>query len=179
MDFRDDDSTSENAATVPVSAPAAKRRIVTPGGQNATVHVSSRADYGMRALLVLTQAHAEDPLRLVKSDAISRGQGIPPKFLEVILSQLRQAEIVVSQRGAVGGYRLARDPATISVADVIAALDGPVGAVRQSRAEDLAYEGAAAHVREVWVALRASMNQLLERMTLADVAAGSVTSDDA
>jgi Rrf2 family protein len=150
---------------------------MTPGGQNATVHVSSRADYGMRALLVLTEAYAEDPRRLVKSDAIAKGQRIPQKFLEVILSQLRQAQIVKSQRGALGGYRLARDPSTISVADVIAALDGPVGAVRQSRAEDLAYEGAAAHVRDVWVALRASMNHLLQRLTLADIASGAITLD--
>lgn len=150
---------------------------MTPGGQNATVHVSSRADYGMRALLVLTQSCAEDPLRLVKADTIARAQSIPPKFLEVILSQLRQAGLVISQRGAVGGYRLAKDPSTITIADVIAALDGPVGAVRQNLAEDLDYEGAAAHVRDVWVALRESMSRLLESTSLADVASGVINVD--
>ncbi|MEZ5116151.1 MAG: Rrf2 family transcriptional regulator [Candidatus Nanopelagicales bacterium] len=138
----------------------------------AVVYVSARVDYAMRALLVLTEAAQDDPRRLVKGDAIARQQDIPVKFLEGILRQLRQAGIVASQRGAEGGYRLARDPDEVTVADVVRALDGPLAAVRGERPEDMAYDGAAAHLREVWIAVRSSLRQVLENVTLADVSAG-------
>jgi len=138
------------------------------------VHVSAKADYGMRALLELTAAYEVDPVRLVKGEAIATAQSIPLKFLEGILRQLRQAGIVASQRGAVGGYRLDRSPDDITIADIVRALDGPLAAVRGQRPEDLEYSGAAEHLREVWIAVRASMRQVLERSTLADVARGTM-----
>ena len=144
---------------------------------NAGVHVSAKADYGMRALLELTAAHGENPGRLVKGEAISRAQQIPLKFLEGILRQLRQAGIVASQRGAEGGYRLDRDPAQVSIADVVRALDGPLAAVRGQRPEDLDYGGSSEHLREVWIALRASMRHVLEHISLADVAAGALPTE--
>ncbi len=131
----------------------------------------------MRALLELTAAHRADPGRLVKGEAIATAQGIPLKFLEGILRQLRQAGVVTSQRGAEGGYRLDRDPATVSIADVVRALDGPLAAVRGKRPEDVEYDGASEHLREVWIAVRASMRQVLERVTLADVANGTMPRD--
>jgi len=137
------------------------------------VHVSAKADYGMRALLELTVAHQEGPGRLVKGEAIATAQDIPLKFLEGILRQLRQAGIVASQRGAEGGYRLDRDPKDVSIADVVRALDGPLAAVRGQRPEDLHYAGASEHLREVWIAVRASMRHVLETITLADVASGA------
>lgn len=136
------------------------------------MHVSAKADYGMRALLELAAEYREDPRRLVKGDAIARRQGVPMKFLEGILRQLRQAGIVASQRGAEGGYRLDRDPSLVTIADVVRALDGPLAAVRGERPEDLEYPGAAEHLREVWVAVRAAMRHVLEHISLADVAAG-------
>ena len=135
------------------------------------MHVSAKADYGMRALLELAAAYQEDPARLVKGDAIARSQGIPLKCLEGILRQLRQSGIVSSMRGAEGGYRLDRAPEEISIADVVRALDGPLAAVRGQRPEDVAYTGAAEHLREVWIALRAAMRDVLEHTSLADVAA--------
>jgi Rrf2 family protein len=141
------------------------------------MHVSAKSDYGMRALLVLSAAHREDPARLVKGDAIATSQQIPVKVLEGILRQLRQAGFVSSQRGAEGGYRLDRDPSQISVADVVRALDGPLAAVRGQRPEDTDYSGASEHLREVWVAVRAAMRHVLERVTVADVAAGTFPSD--
>lgn len=134
------------------------------------MHISAKADYGMRALLELAAAHRADPRRLVKGEAIASAQGIPLKFLEGILRQLRQAGIIASQRGADGGYRLDRDPADITVADVVRALDGPLAAVRGERPEDLEYAGASEHLREVWIALRAGMRMVLEHTTLQDVA---------
>jgi len=141
------------------------------------MHVSAKADYGMRALLELTAAHQETPGRLVKGDAIATAQGIPLKFLEGILRQLRQAGIVASQRGAEGGYRLDRDPASVSIADVVRALDGPLAAVRGQRPEQLEYAGASEHLREVWIALRASMRHVLESTSLLDVAMGALPPD--
>lgn len=145
--------------------------------ENAGMHVSAKADYGMRALLELAVAHAEDPRRLVKGEAIASAQDIPVKFLEGILRQLRQAGIVASQRGAEGGYRLDRSPAEVSIADVVRALDGPLAAVRGQRPEDLDYSGASEHLREVWIAVRAAMRHVLERISLADVAAGTLPPD--
>ena len=144
---------------------------------NAGMHVSAKADYGMRALLELAAVYADDRTRLVKGESIATAQHIPLKFLEGILRQLRQSGIVASQRGAEGGYRLDKDPAEVSIADVVRALDGPLAAVRGQRPEDLDYAGASAHLREVWIAVRASMRQVLEQISLADVAAGHLPSD--
>lgn len=140
--------------------------------EHAGMHVSAKADYGMRALLELAVAHREDPTRLVKAEAIATAQDIPLKFLEGILRQLRQAGLVASHRGSDGGYRLDRSPADVSIADVVRALDGPLAAVRGYRPEDLEYPGSAEHLRDVWLAVRASMRNVLEHITLEDVAQG-------
>lgn len=142
--------------------------------KNGRMHVSAKADYGMRALLELVSAHAADPRRLVTSDQLASAQAVPVKFLEGILGQLRQAGIVASQRGARGGYRLDRAPHKVTIADVVRALDGPLAAVRGQRPEDLDYLGTASHLREVWVALRVAIRQVLETTTLADVAEGTL-----
>ncbi len=139
--------------------------------------MSAKSDYGMRALLELTTAYHVDPRQLVKGDAIATAQQIPVKFLEGILRQLRQAGIVASQRGAEGGYRLDRNPAEIMIADVIRALDGPLAAVRGERPEELDYSGAAEHLREVWIAVRAAMRHVVERISLDDVAQGQLPAD--
>ena len=139
-----------------------------------TVHISAKADYGMRALLELTAAYRENPKQLVKGEAISKAQDIPVKFLEGILRQLRQSGIVASQRGAEGGYRLDRSPDDITIADVVRALDGPLAAVRGQRPEDVVYAGPSEHLREVWIAVRAAMRDVLEHITLAEVASNSL-----
>lgn len=135
------------------------------------MRVSARADYAIRALLELTAAGPGEPVR---GDAIARAQGIPAKYLENLLADLRRARLIASQRGVHGGYRLARPAAAITLADVIRAIDGPLAGVRDSAPEDVAYVGAATSLRDVWVALRASMRTVLEATTLADVAAGKL-----
>jgi Rrf2 family protein len=135
------------------------------------VRVSARADYAIRALLELTAARSGEPLR---GDAIARAQGIPAKYLENLLADLRRARLIASQRGVHGGYRLARPASAITLADVIRAIDGPLAGVRDEAPEDVAYTGAATSLREVWVALRASMRTVLEATTLADVASGTL-----
>ena len=132
------------------------------------MRISARADYAVRAAVELAAAD-EGP---TKGEAISQAQDIPLKFLENILADLRHAGIVRSQRGAEGGYWLARPATEVTVADVIRAVDGPLASVRGGRPEDVAYEGAAAPLAEVWIAVRASLRSVVERVTLADVAAG-------
>lgn len=142
--------------------------------QNGHMEVSAKSDYGMRALLVLTAAYARDPAALTKTEAIAAEQQIPGKFLEGILGQLRQHSLVVSQRGAEGGFRLARPPQQITVADVVRALDGPLAAVRGLPPEQAQYDGASQHLGEVWIATRAAVRTVMESVTLADIASGEL-----
>lgn len=136
------------------------------------MRVSAKADYAIRASIEL--AVAEDEGAPVKGDRIAQAQGIPIKFLENILGDLRQAGLVRSQRGADGGYWLARPAAEITVADVIRAVEGPIAHVRGVRPEDVEYSGSAAPLRELWIALRANMRAVLETATLADLARGKL-----
>ena len=110
----------------------------------------------------------------MKSETIAREQEIPSKFLENILRGLKQAGIVVSQRGAEGGFRLAQPPSAVSVADVIRALDGPLAAVRGGPPEEVHYSGNSAHLREVWIATRAAIREVLEHVSLEDLASGDL-----
>lgn len=135
-----------------------------------SMYVSARADYGMCAVVELTRAYTKAPTQLVTSDYIAQSQGIPAKFLEGILRELRQANIVMSKRGPEGGYRLASPPDSISVADVIRALDGPLAAVRGQRPEDVVHPDSS--LVDVWIALRAAMRSVLEEITMDQVVDG-------
>ena len=122
------------------------------------MHIPAKVDYGMRALLIL--AKDGEPST---AEALATAQGLPAKFLGAILNDLRRSGIVASQRGSEGGYRLARPATDITVADVMRALDGPLAEVRGLRPELAVYDGAASHLQEVWVAVRASLRAVLER----------------
>jgi Rrf2 family protein len=134
------------------------------------VRITAKADYAVRAAVELAAA-GDGP---TKGDTIARAQGIPLKFLENILGDMRHAGIVRSQRGADGGYWLARDAKEISVADVIRAVEGPLASVRGEPPEDIDYGGAAGDLAKVWIAVRASLRSVAERVTLADIAAGKL-----
>jgi Rrf2 family protein len=134
------------------------------------VQISARADYAVRALLVLA---AHDP-ETTKSDVLAESQQLPKKFLEAILADCRRGGLLVSQRGAEGGYRLARPAAEIALGDVIRAVDGPLAGVRGARPETAGYAGAAENLQTVWVALRASVRSVLDEVTLADVVRGEL-----
>jgi len=134
------------------------------------MHISAKSDYAMRAMLVLVDT--SDKNNWVKAEVIADQQHLPRKFLEAILSDLRRARLVESLRGADGGYRLAKPATKIYVADVMRAVDGPLAEVRGLRPETLEYEGSAAGLQDVWIAVRAGLRAVLERVTVADVAAG-------
>ena len=109
-----------------------------------------------------------------KGDRIAQAQAIPLKFLENILLDLKHAGLVQSQRGAEGGYWLAKAPEQIVLAEVIRAVEGPIANVRGERPEQVEYAGAAEPLRDVWVAVRANLRAILETVTLADLAAGKL-----
>jgi len=135
------------------------------------MRVSAKADYAVRAVLELAAANGSRPL---KREQISAAQQIPSKFLETIMLELKHAGIVKSTRGAEGGYALARPAEDISVADVIRAVDGPLANVRGERVESVEYRGAATSLRDVWVAVRASLRRVLESTSLQDVVDGEL-----
>jgi Rrf2 family protein len=135
------------------------------------VRVSAKTDYALRAALELAAAPDDKP---VKGERIATAQAIPLRFLENILMQLRHAGLVESRRGADGGYRLGRPAAEVTLADVIRAIDGPLAGVSGSRPETLDFTGVAEPMRDVWIAVRASLRGVLEGVTLADVVAGGL-----
>ena len=132
------------------------------------MHIPAKADYAIRALLAL----AANGGGTIAGSALADAQQIPMKFLESILAELRRAGIVASLRGPEGGYRLARPASEIALADIIRAIDGPLAEVRGERPETTSYEGAAAHLQEVWIAVRVALRNVLERTSLADVVSG-------
>jgi Rrf2 family protein len=134
------------------------------------MRVSAKVDYALRAAAELAAA-GDGP---VKGERISQAQGIPLKFLENILLELRHHGLVQSQRGSEGGYWLARPAEEITLAEVIRAVEGPLANVRGARPETLEYEGNAEPLRDVWVAVRANLRAVLESVTLADIAAGEL-----
>ena len=125
----------------------------------------------MRALLTLAAAPGGV---LVKGEELAAAQRLPQRFLENIMIQLRRAGIVVSQRGAEGGYGLSRPAEQINVADVLRAVEGPLAQVRGTRPEDTLYEGAASNLQQVWVAVRASIRGVLEQVSLRDIVDGTL-----
>jgi Rrf2 family protein len=129
------------------------------------MRVSAKVDYALRAMTELAVASPS----LMTAEQIATAQKIPPKFLESILAQLRNGELVASQRGAVGGYRLAKPAEEISIADVIRELEGPIATVRGARPDELEYAGAASGLRDIWLELRSQMRGVLEQTTLADL----------
>jgi len=137
--------------------------------QNAPVRISAKADYAVRAAIELAASPEGRP---VNAERIATAQGIPVNFLENILGELRHAGIVRSQRGAEGGFRLARAADRISIADVIRAVEGPLATVRGGPPEESSYPGPAADLPRVWIAVRKSLRSVVERVTVADVAGG-------
>jgi Rrf2 family protein len=137
------------------------------------MRVTARGDYAVRAAVELAAADGETR----KVADLAAAQSIPPRFLENILLALRRAGLVQSRRGADGGFRLTRPPELITLADVLRAVEGPLANVQGIAPDQVVYDGPAAALRDVWVAVRASMRVVLERVTLAEVASGTLPSD--
>lgn len=135
-----------------------------------SVQISAKTDYALRALLILADAAPA----LVKIDELSHRQGLPRKFVEAILAELRRAGLVRSRRGSVGGYALARPASQITVGAVIRVVDGPLAEVRGLGPDGTDYVGVAQHLPEVWVAMRAALRTVLDETTLEQVLTGAL-----
>jgi Rrf2 family protein len=140
------------------------------------VRVTAKVDYAVRAATMLA-THAAGEGGPLKGDRIATAQDIPLKYLENILSELRQSGIIRSQRGADGGYWLARPADQITIADIIRAVEGPLAHIRGERAENLHYPDGTGALQQLWVATRASLRLVLDHVTLADVASGVLPPD--
>lgn len=135
------------------------------------MRVTAKVDYAVRAAILLADAAAQEA-GPIKGDHIARTQQIPVKYLENILSELRQAGIVRSQRGAEGGYWLGKPAVDVSLADIIRAVEGPLANVRGERPEALEYPDGTGALQDVWIATRAALRSVLEAVSLEDVAEG-------
>ena len=135
------------------------------------VYISAKVDYAVRVLLALAAAPGGAAMT---GEILATAEGLPVKFVENTLVELRRAGVVTSQRGPEGGYRLARPAEEIQVADIFRVLEGPLAEVRGCRPEDVVYQGPAAHLQPVWVAVRAALRLVLESVTLADILSGEL-----
>ena len=135
------------------------------------MRVSAKSDYALRALIEM--AGREDG-RAVSAEELGRLQDIPHGFLQAILADLRRADIVVSQRGQSGGWRFARQPSAVTVADVIRAVDGPLVSVYGLRPEAVEYDDSAQVLQHVWIAARRSLRAVFEQVTIQDLADGEL-----
>ena len=137
------------------------------------MRVSAKADYALRALIELAARYGEESV-VVSADELSRAQGIPHGFLQGILADLRRAGLVISHRGQSGGWRMALEPDTVSIADVMRAVDGPIVSISGTRPESVRYNERAVVLQRVWIAARASLRDVLEHTTIADLATGKL-----
>jgi Rrf2 family protein len=135
------------------------------------MRISAKVDYAVRAAAELALRSPNRAAGATTGETLGEAQGIPTKYLENILAELRRSGIVGSRRGAEGGYWLARPAEQVSIADIVRAVEGPLADVRGEAPEDLSYEGPARPLERVWIATRASVRQVLEATTLAHLVA--------
>lgn len=134
--------------------------------------VSTRGEYGVRAMVSLAHRFGEGPMSIAE---IARQTNIPPAYLEQLIAPLRRAELVISKRGARGGYVLSREPQNIRVGDVYRVMEGPV-APMDCVSEDVDDQNCPlienCETRPMWIKLRDAMTEALDSTTLADLASG-------
>jgi len=132
------------------------------------MRVSAKELYGLRAMSEFARHFGQGPLSLAE---VARTQGISQAYLEQIAIDLRRAGLLHSKRGAQGGYSLARQPKTITVGDVIRALEGailPVRCIVEQSGARCTYEDRCA-VRGIWEEVRDRLVETLSAITLADL----------
>lgn len=134
------------------------------------MRVTARVDYAVRAAREMAIDHPQT----LTAETIAERQELPLAFTKQILARMRRAGIVVAQRGGDGGYRLGPPPASVSVADIVRAVEGPLADVRGEAPESLDYPGGGEVLRTLWIATRASLRSVLEHVTVADLAAGTL-----
>lgn len=137
------------------------------------MRLSSRSEYGVRAMVELAASHGGGPVSIRE---VAEREGIPEKYLEQLFSKLRKAGLVKGSRGSGGGYMLTREPHTISVGDVMRAVDGPIsvcGCTGEGAADGggCAKKGSCA-AHPVWDKLQKGIVSILDSTALSDLAEG-------
>ena len=130
--------------------------------------VSTKGDYGIRALIELAHHYGEP--KPTQSAAIAARQGIPESYLEQLLTILRRAGFIRSVRGPQGGHALIRDPEAVLVSEVVVALEGsilPIDCLDESSA---CSRGGGCAQRDMWQSVREAILGVLDNTTIADLA---------
>ena len=126
--------------------------------------LSTKGQYGVRAMYDLAQLYGGAP-QSVK--CIAERQGIPEAYLEQLIAPLRRAGLVLSIRGAQGGYVLADKPANISVGAILRALEGPLAATECVVSACEHADGCAMHA--LWMRIHQGVNQVMDGISLQDM----------
>src|SRR3954468_7815681 len=135
------------------------------------MRVTAKSDYALRALIEIVRRGDAGP---VSAEELGRLQDIPHGFLQAILADLRRAGVLMAQRGQSGGWRMNKSPDEVTVADVIRAVDGPLVSIYGLRPEAVEYNAAAAVLQHVWIASRRSLRDVLESVTVRQLADGKL-----
>ncbi|MCX7624130.1 MAG: Rrf2 family transcriptional regulator [Thermomicrobium sp.] len=133
--------------------------------------VSTRGEYGLRAMVSLARMYGRGPMPL---SVIAQDSAVPVAYLEQLMLPLRRAGLVVSTRGAHGGYQLARPPEQVKVGEIYRVMEGPIApmdCVREDADEDTCPMIDGCATRIVWLKLRDSIVEVLDSTTLADLIA--------
>jgi Rrf2 family protein len=138
--------------------------------------VSTRGEYGVRAMVALAKNFGDGPLSIA---AIAKESSVPYAYLEQLIVPLRRAGLVESKRGAQGGYVLTRPPDSMRVGEVYRVMEGPV-APMDCVSEDIAEQTCplidGCQTRPVWLKVRDSIVDAIDSMTLADLVSGNARS---
>ena len=128
--------------------------------------LSTRGRYGIHAMYDLAVNYGDGPQSI---KCIAERQNVPEAYLEQLIAMLRRAKLVISNRGAQGGYRLAREPGEITVGDVLRALEGGLNLVDCLEEDDACGKSCACPSRIVWMKVRDGLNQVVDGITLQDM----------
>jgi len=138
------------------------------------MRLSTRGHYGLLAMVELARHHGRGPLSLSE---IAQAGELPLSYLEQLFGALRQAGLVEGTRGVRGGYRLTRDPSTITVGEVVRVLEGPIGPVEcvvEGESADCCSRSPGCATKEMWLRVRESILEVLDNTSLADFQPSSV-----
>ncbi|MCL4500076.1 MAG: Rrf2 family transcriptional regulator [Chloroflexi bacterium] len=129
--------------------------------------LSTRSRYGLRAMLVLAMHESDEPMM---TKEIAEKQNLPATYLEQLMLTLRKAGLVLATRGAKGGYVLARDPRTISLAQVVEALEGPLDIADCADVPNCCQDPSACALKEVFTEANKALYDVFDHMSLAELA---------
>ena len=129
--------------------------------------ISTKGDYGVRALVELAHHYGEGPLQ---SAEIAARQEIPEPYLDQLLTSLRRAGFIRSVRGPQGGHALINEPGEVKLSEVVVALEGSLAAIPCVDDPDACTKGGGCVQREVWERVRDATQKILENVSLADLA---------